>query len=131
MINKIMEHRSRNGALAFLLGLFVVVGSLYIDAFRGDASGTIGLYQIVGALAGYIVSAVGVVLIAKETGVRKAVQNIMFYGGGIIILVSMFTDYIGIPGTPAGFDRFQMLGTAVGVVIVVLGFFVLPTRFFE
>lgn len=129
MINKIMEHRSRNGALAFLLGLFMVVGSLYIDVFRGDTSGTIGLYQIVGALTGYIVSAAGVVLVAKESEVRKAVQNIMFYGGGLIILVSVFTDYIGIPGTPAGFDRFQILGTAVGVVIVVVGLFVLPTRF--
>ena len=67
MIQKIIEHKIRNGILAFFGGLFFVVAALYVDVIRGDTSGTIGLYQIVGALTGYTISGIGAVMVMKET----------------------------------------------------------------
>jgi peptidoglycan/LPS O-acetylase OafA/YrhL len=128
MIRKIIEHKIRNGALAFLAGLVIAGAALYMDVFRGDTSGTIGMYQIVGSLTGYMISGIGVVLIMKETEVRRTIQNMLFYGGAIIIAISVFADYLSVVG-PSGFDRFQTLGLVVGLVIVASGFLILPQRF--
>jgi hypothetical protein len=128
MIRKIIEHKIRNGALAFLAGLIIAGAALYMDVFRGDTSGTIGMYQIVGSLTGYMISGIGVVLIMKETEVRKTIQNMLFYGGAIIVATSVFADYLGVVG-PAGFDRFQTVGLVVGLVIFVSGLLILPQRF--
>ena len=127
MIRKIIEHKIRNGALAFVAGLFIAVAALYMDVFRGDTSGTIGIYQIVGSFIGYIITGIGVVLIMKETEVRKTIQNMLFYGGAIIVFISLLADYLGVVG-PSGFDRFQTVGLIIGSVIVVSGIFVLPQR---
>ena len=128
MIQKILQHKTRNGLLAFIGGLIMAVGALYIDAIRGESSGTIGLYQIVGALTGYTISGFGVVMVMKETELRKTLQTILFYSGGIITAVSVLADYVGVIG-PKGFDKFQMAGTAVGLFIVAFGLFVYPQRF--
>ena len=130
MIQKIIEHKIRNGILAFLFGLFVVVGALYIDVFRGGMSSTIGLYQIVGALTGYIISGIGATLVIKGTKVRKALQNILLYSGTIVAAISIFAEHLGVAG-PSGFDKFQIVGLIVGLVILGFGVFVLPKRLFD
>jgi hypothetical protein len=127
MISKIIQHKTRNGILAFFTGLLVAIIALYIDVFRGDNSGTIGIYQIIGALIGYMFSGIGVVLIMKEVRIRKAVQNIVFIGGGTISIISIFSDYIGVAGA-LGFDKFQTAGTILGVLILLFGVYVLPQR---
>jgi hypothetical protein len=127
MIKKIIEHKTRNGILAFLGGLLFAVTALYIDIIRGDKSYSIGLYQIVGALTGYIISGAGGVLVMKETEVRKTLQNIFFYGGTIIVAISLFADYLNVTG-PAGFDKFQTVGLSIGLVIIASGIFILPQR---
>ena len=125
LIKRILKNRARNGFLAAGFGLLIVVGALYVDVLRGDASGTIGLYQIVGALAGYTLSAVGVVMIAKETDLRKTIQKVFYYSGAIIFFISVLADYIGVAGAP-GFDKFQVLGAAAGIVLAGIGFYVAP-----
>ena len=127
LIKKILEHKTRNGLLAFLAGLIFAVIALYIDVIRGNSLGTIGLYQIVGALTGYTISGIGIVMVMKETELRKTLQTFLFYGGGLIAAISVFADYIGVTG-PQGFDKFQMVGLISGLVIVVCSIFVLPQR---
>ena len=127
MIQKIIEHKTRNGILAFFGGLILVVVALYMDVFRGDTSGTIGMYQIAGSLTGYIISAVGTVLVMKETAVRKALQNILIYGGTIVITISVFADHLGVAG-PSGFDKFQTVGAIIGLIIVTFGLLILLQR---
>jgi len=130
LIKKILEHKTRNGLLAFLGGLMVAVAALYVDVIRGNPLGTIGLYQIVGALTGYTISGVGAVMVMKETELRKTLQTILFYSGGLIAAISVFADYIGVAG-PQGFDQFQVVGIIVGLVIVLFGVFVMPQRLFK
>jgi len=130
LIKKILEHKTRNGLLAFLSGLIFAVAALYVDVIRGNPLGTIGLYQIVGALTGYTISGVGAVMVMKETELRKTLQTILFYSGGLIAAISVFADYIGVAG-PQGFDQFQVVGIIVGLVIVLFGVFVMPQRLFK
>ena len=125
LIKRILKNRARNGFLAVGLGLLIVVGALYIDVLRGDVSGTIGLYQIVGALAGYTLSAVGAVMIAKETDLRTTIQKVFYYSGAIIFFISVLADYIGVAGAP-GFDKFQILGAAAGILLAGIGFYIAP-----
>jgi hypothetical protein len=125
MIKKILSRKTRNGILSFFLGIIIVVGSLYSDVIRGDASGTIGLYQVVGALTGYMLAIIGILLVVKQTKPRKSIQNSFLYGGGIIVAVSIFADHIGIAGA-AGFDNFQWIGIFVGAIILATGIFVRP-----
>ena len=130
MIKKIIEHKTRNGILAFFGGLVFAVTALYIDIIRGDRSYSIGLYQIVGALTGYIISGAGGVLVMKEKEVRKTLQNIFFYGGTLIAAISLFADHLNVTG-PSGFDQFQTVGLSVGLVILACGVFILPQRLFK
>lgn len=127
LIKKILEHKTRNGLLAFLGGLMFAVAALYVDVIRGNQLGTIGLYQIVGALTGYTISGVGVVMVMKETELRKTLQTLLFYSGGLIAAISLFADYIGVSG-PKGFDQFQVVGLVAGLAVVLSGVFVLPQR---
>ena len=130
IIKKILEHKTRNGLLAFLGGLIVAVAALYVDVIRGNPLGTIGLYQIIGALIGYTISGVGTVMVMKETELRKTLQTILFYSGGLIAAISVFADYIGVDG-PKGFDQFQIVGLVAGFAVVLFGVFVLPQRLFK
>jgi len=128
MIQKILEHKARNGVFAFLFGFVMVVGALYMDVIRGQTTSLIGLYQIVGALIGYTVSGIGVVMVMKETYLRKTLQTILFYCGGFIAAVSLFADYIGVAG-PKGIDKYQIVGIAAGLFLAAIGLIVFPQRF--
>jgi len=125
MITKIIRHNIRSGLFAFFLGLCIALGALYIDVIQGNASGTIGIYQVVGALTGYMLSGIGVILIMKATKPRKAIQSSLLYGGGVIVAISIAADHIGIAGA-SGFDRFQGVGLVIGLIILVMGVFVRP-----
>lgn len=125
LIKKIIARKTRNGIWAFLLGLVTSIGALYSDLIRGDMSGTIGLYQVVGALTGYLLSGIGVMLVMKADKLRKALQNSLLYGGAVILAVSLTADYIGIAG-PAGFDKFQANGMIVAVLILIIGILIRP-----
>lgn len=125
LVKNIIARRTHNGILAFFLGLLIAASALYSDAIRGDASDTIGLYQVVGALTGYLLSGIGVILVMKATKLRKALQDSLLYGGAIILAISIAADYIGIAGT-SGFDKFQVNGVLVGMVILIAGFLVRP-----
>ncbi|HKJ37817.1 MAG TPA: hypothetical protein VJ972_03515, partial [Anaerolineales bacterium] len=70
---------------------------------------------------------IGIVMVMKETELRKTLQAFLFYGGGLIAAISVLADYIGVTG-PQGFDKFQMVGLITGLVIVVCSIFVLPQR---
>jgi len=128
MITYILKHKTRNGLIAFLLGLIVAVSAMYIDQLRGEASPSMGLYQIVGALAGYTLSSIGGVLVMKESDLRKTLQNILFYSGGLILLISITADYIGVAGA-IGFDKFQIAGGVFGMIILAAGYFIFPLKF--
>jgi len=125
IIKKIIERKTRNGIIAFFLGLCIAVSALYIDEIRGDAQGSIGLYQVVGALIGYMITAVGGVLVMKANKLRKTIQNIILYSGVVIVGIAALADHIGIAG-PSGFDGFQIVGIIVGLVILSAGIFVRP-----
>lgn len=128
MFRKIIRRKTRNGIIAFFAGLGIVVGSLYIDAIRGNPSGTIGIYQVVGALTGYIISGIGGVLVMQDGHLRRTTQDILLYGGSVIVAISIFADYIGIAGAP-GFDKFQVIGIIVGLIIAAAGISMIPHRF--
>ena len=130
MITKIISHNIRSGLLAFFLGLGIAIGALYIDVIQGNASGTIGLYQVVGALTGYMFTVIGVILIMKATKPRKTIQKSLLYGGTIIVSFSVTADHIGITG-PAGFDKFQINGIIFGLAIAITGILVQPKRLFK
>lgn len=127
MIHNIVEHKIRNGTLIFFGGLFMVIAALYMDAFQGKVQDTMDLYQITGAITGYIVSATGGVLIVKETRIRQTIQSILIYGGAIIVSISMFADFLNVYG-PSGFDKFQIIGSLLGLTILTLGIMVLPKK---
>lgn len=128
MFRKIIRRKTRNGIIAFFAGLGIILGSLYIDAIRGNPSGTIGIYQVVGALTGYILSGIGGVLVMKDAHLRRTVQDILLYGGGVIVAISILADHIGIAGKP-GFDKFQIVGIIIGLVILTAGVSMIPKRF--
>ena len=127
LIKKIIQYRTRNGILAFFIGLGIAVVSLYMDVIRGASSGTIGLYQVVGALTGYTIAGIGAIMVMNQSKLRRVMQKILFYSGFIIVAISLLADHIGIAGEP-GFDKFQGVGTLVGLIIVSVGFYVRPFR---
>ncbi len=113
---------------AFFLGLFLVLGALYLDQIRGAQTSLLGLYQIVATIIGYMIIGIGVTVALQHHGARRSVRNILFVGGGVITFVSILADYVG-AATPPGFDRFQSLGLVVGLLVVGIGFF-LPQNLF-
>jgi hypothetical protein len=124
-----MPTKTRIGILFFFLGLFMVFGALYLDQIRGAKTSVLGLYQIVATIIGYMILTIGLMVAFQTHGAHKSVRNILFIGGGVIAFVSILADYVG-AATPPGFDRFQMVGLAVGAVLVGIGFF-LPQGYFS
>jgi hypothetical protein len=51
---------------------------------------------------------------------KKGLSLILIVVGVIILLVSLFADQIGIGGYP-GFGFKQMIGTIIGLVIIIIG----------
>ena len=125
-----MQNKLRAGVLLFLLGLIIALLSFYSDNIRGLETASIGLYQVAGAILGYAVAWIGVILIAKATQITKAIKNTFYYSGAIIFLLSLFADYIGLGNTP-GIDSFQIAGMVFGIFLAGAGFVITPKMLSE
>jgi hypothetical protein len=123
-----MLNKPRIVISAFFLGLFIVIGALYLDKIRGQATSSLGLYQIIATIIGYMIFSFGAVASLQGHSTYKSSRNILFGGGGLIVAISALADYVSIATKP-GFDKFQIIGAAVGIVLVVIGFF-LPQNLF-
>jgi hypothetical protein len=125
-----MQNKTRAGILLFLLGLIIALLSFYSDNIRGMEKASIGLYQVIGAILGYLIAWIGGILIAKATQITKAIKNTLYYGGAIIFLISLLADYIGLGDAP-GIDRFQIAGMIFGVFLAGVGFVITPKMLSE
>lgn len=123
-----MKNKVQIGIAAFFLGLVMIFGSLYLDEIRGVKTESFGLYQIIGALLGYIVLGLGLVFIFQDLEVHKSVRKILYIGGSIIGVVAALADYLGVAG-PSGLDRYQIVGLVFGALMVGIGFFLPQTLF--
>jgi len=121
-----LQTKTKVGVLMFLLGLFFALLSFYLDNLRGMATASIGLYQVMGAISGYLIAWIGVLLIAKETKLTEAIKKTFYYGGAIIFLISLLADFVGLGNAP-GIDSFQIAGMLLGIILVGAGFF-LPLK---
>ena len=89
-----MQNKTRIGLLMFLSGLIFALLSFYLDNIRGMETASLGLYQVMGAILGYLIAWIGIILFAKATQITKAIKSTLYYGGGIIFLLSLLVDYI-------------------------------------
>ena len=121
-----MQNKTKVGLLMFLSGLIFALLSFYLDNIRGMETASIGLYQVMGAILGYLLAWIGVILIAKATRITEAIKKTLYYGGGIIFLISLLADYIGLGDAP-GIDTFQIVGMVLGFFLVGVGYF-LPQK---
>jgi len=122
-----MRTRVLTGAITFLVGTAMVFGALYLDQIQGREADSIGLYQVVVALTGYMVLIGGIMFMIREKGLARIVRNILFIGGGVITFVSTFADYMNVEGAK-GFDKFQMVGIGYGFILVMGGFVIYTLR---
>ena len=60
-------------------------------------------------------------------GEKKIVHMVLVGLGIAILIISVFADYIGI-GTYAVFGTAQIIGTAVGILLIVIGFVLKPKK---
>ena len=125
-----MQNKARVGLLMFLSGLIIVPLSLYSDNIRGMKTTSIGLYQVIGAILGYLITWIGGILLVKATQITKAIKSSLYYGGGIIFLLSLLADYVGLGDAP-GIDSFQIVGMILGIILAVVGFVITPKMFSE
>ena len=125
-----MQNKARVGLLMFLSGLIIVPLSFYLDNIRGMKTTSIGLYQVIGAILGYLITWIGGILLVKATQITKAIKSSLYYGGGIIFLLSLLADYVGLGDAP-GIDSFQIVGMILGIILAVVGFVVTPKMFSE
>jgi hypothetical protein len=125
-----MQNKTRVGLLMFLSGLIFALLSFYLDNIRGMETASLGLYQVMGAILGYLIAWIGIILFAKATQITKAIKNTLYYGGGIIFLISLFADYIGLGDAP-GIDSFQLVGMILGIILAGVGFVIMPKMFSE
>jgi len=121
-----MQNKSKVGGLMFLLGLIFAVLSFYSDTIRGMETNSIGLYQVMGAILGYLIAWIGIVLLVKTTQIMKTIKKSLYYGGGIIFLIALFADFVGLGDAP-GIDSFQIAGMIFGVVLAGVGF-IIPSK---
>ena len=121
-----MQNKTKVGLLMFLSGLIFALLSFYLDNIRGMETASIGLYQVMGAILGYSLAWIGVILIAKATRIIEAIKKTLYYGGGIIFLISLLADFIGLGDAP-GIDTFQLVGMLLGIFIAGVGYF-LPQK---
>ena len=125
-----MQNKARVGLLMFLSGLIIVPLSFYLDNIRGMKTTSIGLYQVIAAIMGYLIAWIGGILFMKATQITKAIKSSLYYGGGIIFLISLLADYVGLGDAP-GIDSFQIVGMILGIILAVVGFVVTPKMFSE
>jgi len=121
-----LQTKNKAGVLLFLLGLLIALLSFYLDNLRGMETASIGLYQVMGAITGYLIAWIGIILFAKAARIAQAIQKTLYYGGGVIFLISLFADYVGLGDAP-GIDIFQIVGMALGLIIAGVGYF-LPQK---
>ena len=120
-----MQNKARVGLLMFLSGLIIVPLSLYSDNIRGMKTTSIGLYQVIAAILGYLSAWIGGILFMKATQITKAIKSSLYYGGGIIFLLSLLADYVGLGDAP-GIDSFQIVGMILGIILAGVGFVITP-----
>ena len=120
-----MQNKAKAGVLMFLLGMIFTLLSFYSDAIRGMETNSIGLYQVIGAIVGYLIAWIGIILLAKTTQITKTIKKSLYYGGAIIFLIALFADFIGLGDAP-GIDSFQIAGMIFGVVLAGVGFIITP-----
>ena len=120
-----MQNKTRIGLLMFLSGLIFALLSFYLDNIRGMETASLGLYQVMGAILGYLIAWIGIILFAKATQITKGIKSTLYYGGGIIFLISLFADYIGLGDAP-GIDRFQIVGIILGIILAGIGYVITP-----
>ena len=125
-----MQNKTRIGLLMFLSGLIFALLSFYLDNIRGMETASLGLYQVMGAILGYLIAWIGIILFAKATQITKAIKSTLYYGGGIIFLLSLLADYIGLGDAP-GIDSFQLVGMILGIILAGVGFVITPKLFSE
>ena len=120
-----MQTKNKVGVLLFLLGLLIALLSFYLDNLRGMETASIGLYQVMGAITGYMIAWIGIVLFAKAARITQSIQKTLYYGGGIIFFISLLADFVGLGDAP-GIDSFQIAGMVLGVFLAGVGYFILP-----
>ena len=125
-----MQNKTRAGVLLILVGLIGALLSFYSDNIRGLETASIGLYQVAGAILGYSLAWIGVILIVKATQITKAIKNTLYYGGAIIFLISLLADFIGL-GDASGIDSFQIAGMILGIFLAGVGFVIKPKMLSE
>ena len=120
-----MQTKNKVGVLLFLLGLLIALLSFYLDNLRGMETASIGLYQVMGAITGYLIAWIGIILFAKATRLTQAIKKTLYYGGGVIFFISLFADYVGLGDAP-GIDFFQIAGLVFGIFLASIGYFLPP-----
>ena len=120
-----MQNKTKVGLLMFLSGLIFALISFFLDYIRGMKTVSLGLYQVMGAILGFLIAWIGIILFAKATQITKAIKSTLYYGGGIIFLISLFADYIGLGDAP-GIDRFQIVGIILGIILAGIGYVITP-----
>jgi len=121
-----MQTKNKVGVLMFLLGLLFALLSFYLDNLRSMETASIGLYQVMGAITGYLIAWIGIILFAKAARITQAIKKTLYYGGGAIFFISLLADFIGLGDAP-GIDTFQIVGMALGVFLAAVGYF-LPEK---
>ena len=120
-----MNNKVKAGVLMFVLGLVFALLSFYLDNLRGMETASIGLYQVIGAISGYLITWIGILLVAKATKLFEAIKKTLYYGGSIIFLLSLLADFIGLGNAP-GIDGFQIAGMVLGIFLAGVGYFLPP-----
>jgi len=59
---------------------------------------------------------------------KKALSIILLIFGTTLTLISLIADLIGISGDPLAFGWKQILGTSIGVAIILAGLWLFPTN---
>lgn len=123
-----MKNKIRLGVIGIILGLIAIFGALYLDQIHGTQRTSFGLYQIVGVFLGYMILGAGLVLTLQDVEASKSIQKVLYIGGGVIGAVSVLADHLGV-ASPAGFDRYQIIGLVFGAALAGLGFILPPGLF--
>ena len=121
-----MQNKAKAGVLMFLLGLIFTILSFYSDTIRGMETNSIGLYQVIGAILGYLIAWIGIILFVKTTQITKTIKKSIYYGGAIIFLIALFADFVGLGDAP-GIDSFQIAGMIFGIILAGVGY-IIPSK---
>ena len=118
-----MDKKTQLGFLLFFIGFIVIAPlSISLDEIMGNKVSHVGLYQYIGAVLGYMISGLGFALLRGEKSKTLLfIAYTLWVGGAIIAFISFYADSLGIGNTPA-FERFQLIGTIFGLLLIGGGF---------